>query len=656
MVVNNNAWKNWLNPDHGKYLLEIRSAITAIHNQNHDNEPLAFYTPHGPKHFEMVEDNFHKLIPDDDATRHLEEEERFYLLASAWLHDIGMYRSVAREVWQSDLDDNEIRERHHITSAKYLVSNFTCCGVKEIDKDFLATLCLYHRRIEDIDECPTQKSVGVDNKSFKLKLLAAYLRLADSLDIGPSRTPTPAYAICLAYNIPQESKIHWIKSRIISGIFIDPASHRITVEFNEPKFDNGYSSNTKNTVFGKLDYVIDLVMKDLNEELNSVKQILISNGVAFFLDIDSKKNKEFLSEQTVKDLIELVANYDILVHPSASRLLEMILLTIANIGGFHLQKDFEPEILKGNVTDNPKKMKDELDLFLTKISKELVQTRPCHYGLRKLIDQCSEIARQTLDDTRYGDFVTEIATLYSKHHKYRRDVRKQSKDLFAHLYEDKKEKNEYAILLYGYSELAIKAICGFRDAILSKEYPAIKASDLYNTDVENNISKCIKLFICDGQPKAISNGQDGLVYHDGLRYAESIADRNFYNVIIIPDATVGNIIKNIDIDLIVVGANGYDNESFVHSSGHSSIINLGLYHKIITKNKSPLIVLATTQEKYIVKKDEVGGKDESTSKTLKSNDGSITYYKDDHIEGREKVWFVYNSKLLHQKCRQQTYC
>jgi len=58
-------------------------------------KPLAYYTTHGPSHSYAVENLIYKLIP---GFINLREEERFYLLASAWLHDIGMLRSVANEL------------------------------------------------------------------------------------------------------------------------------------------------------------------------------------------------------------------------------------------------------------------------------------------------------------------------------------------------------------------------------------------------------------------------------------------------------------------------------------------------------------------------------------------------------------------------------
>lgn len=102
-----NNWDRWLGKDNGEYLERIRNAVKQIHRDDQKNGPIAFYTPHGPEHFKAVEDNLHKLIPDE-ASESLDEKERFFLLASAWLHDIGMFRSVAREVCGNDINNQTI--------------------------------------------------------------------------------------------------------------------------------------------------------------------------------------------------------------------------------------------------------------------------------------------------------------------------------------------------------------------------------------------------------------------------------------------------------------------------------------------------------------------------------------------------------------------
>ncbi|ATW24292.1 HD domain-containing protein [Candidatus Formimonas warabiya] len=336
-------WENALNNNYKNYLNKVRENVLKIYEQNKEtNADPPYYTPHGPDHCKAVEGFIHRLIPDYTHEKLL-EEERFYLLASAWLHDLGMLRSVAEDVWKGEsLTDAEIRKRHHETSEKFIIEQYKRCGIDEADKIFISKLCRYHRRQEDLNTCP--ESILVHNKEHRLKLLAAYLRLADALHIDSTRTPSSEYAVCLAYDIPAESKFHWIKSRIVGGIGINEKEHLIRVEFNTPDSSQLVKLKVDPAwVKSKIDYIIDLVISDLREELSGVMNVLTRSGITYYLDIQKNEVTVSMDNQTLNDLIGLIVNYDILLAPSASKLLELILLTISNIGGYRLIKNSPPD-------------------------------------------------------------------------------------------------------------------------------------------------------------------------------------------------------------------------------------------------------------------------------------------------------------------------
>ncbi|WP_148133469.1 hypothetical protein [Candidatus Formimonas warabiya] len=160
------------------------------------------------------------------------------------------------------------------------------------------------------------------------------------------------------------------------------------------------------------------------------------------------------------------------------------------------------------------------------------------------------------------------------------------------------------ILLFGYSELVIKALCGFRDLLIGQQVNNDTnmlnryRKGFYNTVLEENASQKIRLFICEGQPKTQIGRMENLLYHDGFQYANSLLERNFKNVILIPDAVVGNIIQNNHIHFIMVGANGFTNEFFKHSSGHSSVVNLAREYRSRNKSAFPKVVLVTSVDKW----------------------------------------------------------
>jgi hypothetical protein len=158
---------DWLHEQFGIYLDQIRASVSHIYERNSATlANLPFYTPHDTGHCERVENRLHELIPDQYAEE-LDEWERFYLLASAWLHDLGMLPYVFQTMYPDEPwppRENEIRRRHPITVADYVVNHWTDCGLQQVDKDVLSELCRFHSRQESIDGW--KKSKGTLLKIF----------------------------------------------------------------------------------------------------------------------------------------------------------------------------------------------------------------------------------------------------------------------------------------------------------------------------------------------------------------------------------------------------------------------------------------------------------------------------------------------------------
>ncbi len=97
MIMNENNgktekeyWENWLGDKDSKLSMDLMTIRNAVEKKyaNHHDIALPFYTPHGKEHSEEVENLIHRLIPKERYLK-LKEMERFYLLSSAWLHDVG---------------------------------------------------------------------------------------------------------------------------------------------------------------------------------------------------------------------------------------------------------------------------------------------------------------------------------------------------------------------------------------------------------------------------------------------------------------------------------------------------------------------------------------------------------------------------------------
>lgn len=601
-------WK-WLGDEHGEYLANIRECVTRLHDDP-TIRPLRFYTSHGLEHCQAVEDLIHRLIPRDCYTQ-LREKERFYLLAAAWLHDIGMLSTVVAKVWGEQLDDNEIRRCHHTTTAEFIRVCWHECGVKERDRFFLAELCRFHRKREDLREAP--EMMLVHQSEYRFRLLAAYLRLADALHVDLSRVPDREFALCLAFNIPPETKLHWIKSRLVSGIHLDARQHVITLQFQQPNDDSIRDLGLDpSRVARKIDAVIRYVVDELRDELTSVVHTLTSGGISYYLDVQ-KTAATGVDPVTLKNLMTMVMNYDILVWPSASRLLNIVLENLAEISGYHLRAGLDPVKLDagvpvGDIVENLRK-------FEQLLTEDLDSRRTYHLGIRSLLDQCRRFYSQDLFPLH--EFVKYLNEQYGRQSRHRIDIRRKAADAATHLALPK-SPDPCHVLLYGYSELVIKALSGLRDS--RQAGPDLGTHALYGSPAELETSRGFRIFICDGQHKTHTAVQDRLLYHDGMSYAFALRERNFTNLVIIPDIVIGAALQRHHMDLLMVGANGFSDDAFHHSAGHGSVILMlrGFEREGIVKSV-PKIVLVVSSDKYMA---QAGSADDDNARPL-AGDGSV---------------------------------
>ena len=637
----------WLDDEYGLKLENIRKAVEDLYSENKAKfGDLAHYTPHDIDHCKRVENLLHRLIPNEKY-KELTMKERFYLLASAWLHDIGMLKNVYLSLWPSNemCTISRIRKEHHKATAQYITENWTRLGIEEQDKEILAKLCFFHRKQEDLTNCDEYFFSG--NSVYRLRLLAAYLRLADALDICSDRTPAQAYAICLAYNIPNESKLHWIKHRIISGVYLDDENHKIYIQFKCPQlFTNLNQELLIDLAEKKLKSIVNLIIRELRTELYSLINVLVRNNITYYLDIVPKYSEVPLDAQLLADLREIIINYDIMNAPSASKLLNMILIIIANILGFHLRKNQEPinlyetnynidskkepiKLYETNYYIDSKKQIEKIKEFLKTLKQDILEARPCHLGLKKLITEIEEQVHKPKEELLF--FINEK---FQDHHKRREQIRKNAKNFFKEILKKDNNKENYNILLYGYSELVTKVICGFRDALIEKciEFKCINnntKNQFYNSEFEANISKRFKIFICDGQPKTQTSESSNYIYHDAIQYALYLSKRNFKNIIIIPDIISATILNCYKIDFLIVGANGIESKFFRHSGGHLGIVKLATIAKQEEQKeqekqneqnereeqeeKKPKIILVTTTQKIELDINQVDSKVTHTS-------------------------------------------
>ena len=571
----------WLTEEYAQYFEKVKDAVNKLYDEN-INEELPHFTPHGKEHCEAVENLIYHITTNREKSvyKRLNEKERFCLSASAWLHDIGMLPSVFK-LMNPDItpDPFLIREKHHKTSADFIVEHYRRCNLEQEDKELLAEICFFHRKREPLSNCKREFIVGFNKEKnlIKLRLLAAYLRLADSLHVDISRAPDPNYNICLTYSIPPDSKVHWIKSQVINGIDIDCDKRLITVSFKVPHMESYEGEKQPHEFKEKLDSIIRIVMNSLREELTSVMNVLLYYDVTYFIDIVESRQPVYMSKQMRNDLNELVLNYDIMEHPSASKLLEMTIETIANIAGYNFHTSENVVRFRNEHEVSFEEIKTTINSkFLRKLYSDVKITRPCHKGIDNLIHSLDVIQKNSRSIEEYVTKLHKLSKLYKKSSN---SIKKNASEFFKEQYLNSQSKPEkYNIILFGYSQSVINALMGFRYAIIDNDLPGLKDkfSEVFGKTVEEKYSDPFRFYICEGSPKTQVGAGNRLLYHDGSQYALALKRYNFKSLKIVPDIIIGNIIEKVKKEncILMVGANGFNQEYFMHSAGHGSIIKI----------------------------------------------------------------------------------
>jgi translation initiation factor 2B subunit (eIF-2B alpha/beta/delta family) len=654
-------WDSWLDPAQGLQLDEIRGAVRRLHDDSKKEPPLPFFTPHGPDHNAAVERLLHRLIPMENYSK-LRRMERFCLLAAAWLHDIGMYRTVAKDAAGRVPSDDEIRTNHHCYSETFVSNSPARCGLLPEYATAVGLLTKYHRRKEDIGAC--HEKIVVLGEEVRLRLLAAYLRLADALDISSERVPDEAYAICLAYDIPNEVKLHWIKSKLVNGIHVNPDSHDITVQFRIPYPQDLGTSVSQEWTRGRVQSIEALVCDDLREELLSVQNILRKDpeGLPFYLDVQADEFEARLDAQLLNDLRELITNYDIMIFPTASKLIDMILITAANITGFSLNQKGGPVPIK-EAKEDPNRLR-RVDEFLATAREQLLKNRPSHLGVKRLFETLNEAKGQLKDEsTGTEQYAERINTVYREHALSKQHVRGHAADFLKSSRSNRGVSGDSLnILLYGNSELVTKALCGFRDTLLA-ENGQENPLGVCNSIVEREASQRMRLFVCEAQPKTQTAVGDRLTYHDGAQYGLHLKRHGFTDIILIPDVVAGHIIEHVPIDLVVLGADGVTPDYFMHSAGHASIVNLAreFRERAPAVNRNAMkILLVTSHQKWA---DEVEPEAQRLGLTSDIGESDGCYFwrglnyelrsGSVHEHSREHPWITRDA-VLQRKLRQQS--
>ncbi|MCW4011380.1 MAG: hypothetical protein NWF07_00160, partial [Candidatus Bathyarchaeota archaeon] len=217
-------------------LLKIRQKTTPYLNKISETFPE--YTIHDVSHSEKII-TILEWILGVNLVEALNEFELFFLLASAYLHDIGMadideiQNEEIASISDPVLKQEYIRTFHHIRSERFITENYESIGIDNIHiARIIGRICRGHRDdLSDRKKYDYKTIFGSQNYSINVPLLTSLLRLADELDLTYERTP---YQIYTSFS-PKDpvSLEEWTRHLTTCGVGLDPDNSSRILIFSE---------------------------------------------------------------------------------------------------------------------------------------------------------------------------------------------------------------------------------------------------------------------------------------------------------------------------------------------------------------------------------------------------------------------------------------
>jgi len=160
---------------------------------------------------------------DSEQKDYLEKHpwESFFIIATAYLHDIGMIEhpklNIPGDIKTEDEKKSFIRENHHKRSYAFILESWRdLCIDDEFQAELIALCSLGHRQIAINDTRLSEKIPYRSGKSINVQFVSACIRLADELDLTFERTPESIYEMIAQKN--DTTILEWCKHFSIGGV------------------------------------------------------------------------------------------------------------------------------------------------------------------------------------------------------------------------------------------------------------------------------------------------------------------------------------------------------------------------------------------------------------------------------------------------------
>jgi len=257
-----------------------------------DDKLLPWFTNHDCVHSKEIVHLLGQILkPLEGHPQFLDEHELFVLLASAYLHDIGMQYVKVDGISIDKLTEEEynlIRKRHAQASYDIILKQVSEVLARDdfhlptIDEEYLPAIAQVSKghSTDYFEEVISEfKADPLTPKGRKVRgeLLTALLMIADELDLQCKRAD---FSETAKFNLSNYSKVHWFKHHYVDFIEVEKAQVNITFKF--PPNADGYSGLVQELIDTKLKEQIgkiNLILSDstggilhLNPAINIIKK------------------------------------------------------------------------------------------------------------------------------------------------------------------------------------------------------------------------------------------------------------------------------------------------------------------------------------------------------------------------------------------------
>ena len=243
------------------------------------------YTLHGMDHYSAVISVLNKLVDGINPGSELTIHEIFYLLASVYLHDVGMLishsddedkaKEISAQRGKLFTKEDLIRDKHHLRSGKYVREHAGDLKLDHVEAGYVKSICEGHRAVK-LDTTDYDDKI-IDNEYIRVRLLAALLRFSDELDVSYKRAPKELMDV-LKEDMSDYSLLQWLKHYYTNGVGITSQQSRgkrrtiIEIQTQHPNRERGRKITE------------ELIFKPIEESLRSVDRILLEYGLNITLN------------------------------------------------------------------------------------------------------------------------------------------------------------------------------------------------------------------------------------------------------------------------------------------------------------------------------------------------------------------------------------